>query len=692
MAITLSGSLILSGSIEATGGVTISGSIASASYAENASTASYVANAVSSSYSLNALTSSNAMTASSADTLYVRNNVTALGSITAQTLIVQTVTSSVLFSTGSNKLGSSLSNTQELTGSVGITGSLTVVTTGTEFQVNAGGVNIGNALTDNHVISGSVTINPNGLFVSSSGIVGVRTTSLVSDTLLPIQINAVATTGQAYFASNNNGSYGLLMGYDNANGYARIRNVSNTALTFETNNTEKVRITNAGIMGIGTNSPLFTSFSQLTIKSTTAGGITIQAGATDYSRLFFAKDDTSNTEGLLRYYHSDNSMQFFTAATERMRITSGGDVNVGATTFAGAGSATTGVSLGPSGALSAQRNAATVGFFGRGTNDGELFAFYRGTTQVGSINVTSSSISLTSLSNGGLTIASTGNIGIGASTAPVYRLEVSTSGGSERIRVGTLQNNNNTATFEAITSSTISTATSGWIRAVYGGGLALGTSTYTKAGGDSGNFANLSAEVLTVAMTINGGGVDLNNPTTIGKNSNAGSHIAFTENQIYRTGNGILYFQEYSTNHIIALNGGGNLLLGTSTNLGYKLFANGSAGGLSNWNNVSDGRLKKDITPVVNGLDKIKQLNGVYFNWDKTLRPDLNLDDNNHLGLIAQDVEAILPQVVTTGDDEFNTKTIAYSDIVPVLIEAIKELSTKNTSLEERLAILENAQ
>lgn len=95
-----------------------------------------------------------------------------------------------------------------------------------------------------------------------------------------------------------------------------------------------------------------------------------------------------------------------------------------------------------------------------------------------------------------------GNIGIGASTAPVYKLEVSTASGSERIRVGTLQNNSNTATFEAITSAGTSTATSGWIRAVYGGGLAIGTSTYTKANGDSGNFANLSSESATVGMTV----------------------------------------------------------------------------------------------------------------------------------------------------------------------------------------------
>jgi hypothetical protein len=99
-----------------------------------------------------------------------------------------------------------------------------------------------------------------------------------------------------------------------------------------------------------------------------------------------------------------------------------------------------------------------------------------------------------------------GNIGIGASTSPTYLLEVSTAGGSQRIRVGTLQNNNNTSTFEAITTQTISTASSGWFRANAGGTMSIGTSSYTKAGGDSGNFANLSAEVQTTAMTITSAG------------------------------------------------------------------------------------------------------------------------------------------------------------------------------------------
>ena len=85
------------------------------------------------------------------------------------------------------------------------------------------------------------------------------------------------------------------------------------------------------MVGIGTTSPIFTSYAQLTVKSSGAGGIVIQGGASDYSRLFFAKDDTSNVEGLVRYYHADNSMQFWTAGSEKMRIASGGDVGIGTT-------------------------------------------------------------------------------------------------------------------------------------------------------------------------------------------------------------------------------------------------------------------------------------------------------------------------------------------------------------------------
>ena len=316
MAITLSGSLILSGSIEATGGVTISGSIASASYAANAGTASYVvnsltasyvvnsltasyvvnsltasfvANAVSSSYSLNALTSSNAMTASSADTLYVRNNVTALGSITAQTLVVQTITSSVDFVTGSTRFGSLLTNTHLFTGSLSITGSLSVITTGTEFQVNASGTNIGNALTDNHIISGSVTINPNGLFVSSSGNVGIGSASpgFRLETLGTSVI--VAGFGRSDYGASNVmliGMSGYRDVYKSAIGVVRTGDydVGNMifCLNAAANSTvvsasdERMRITSAGNVGIGTSSPGY----KLEVSGTGYFSSTLTSGGT----------------------------------------------------------------------------------------------------------------------------------------------------------------------------------------------------------------------------------------------------------------------------------------------------------------------------------------------------------------------------------------------------------------------------
>jgi hypothetical protein len=70
-------------------------------------------------------------------------------------------------------IGNVATDIHRVTGSFNVTGSLSVVTTGTEFQVNDGGVNMGNALTDNHIISGSVRFNSNTLFVSSSGALNI---------------------------------------------------------------------------------------------------------------------------------------------------------------------------------------------------------------------------------------------------------------------------------------------------------------------------------------------------------------------------------------------------------------------------------------------------------------------------------------------------------------------------------------
>ena len=107
----ISGSLTVTGNIIASGSITLSGSVASASFAASATSASYALSATTASYAIKAVT------ASYSDAL------TVAGTLTAQTLVVQTITSSVDFVTGSTRFGSILGNTHVFTGSVNITGS-----------------------------------------------------------------------------------------------------------------------------------------------------------------------------------------------------------------------------------------------------------------------------------------------------------------------------------------------------------------------------------------------------------------------------------------------------------------------------------------------------------------------------------------------------------------------------------------
>ena len=98
----------------------------------------------------------------------------------------------------------------------------------------------------------------------------------------------------------------------------------------------------------------------------------------------------------------------------------------------------------------------------------------------------------------------------------------------------------------------------------------------------------------------------------------------------------------------------------------------------------SDRNLKENITVIPNALDKINAISGNTFNWksgSNATTPEFYNGITEDTGVIAQEVEALgLPGITTTRDD--GTKAVRYERLVPVLIQAVKELSAKVTALE----------
>lgn len=101
---------------------------------------------------------------------------------------------------------------------------------------------------------------------------------------------------------------------------------------------------------------------------------------------------------------------------------------------------------------------------------------------------------------------------------------------------------------------------------------------------------------------------------------------------------------------------------------------------------LSDAQLKQNVQPLQNSLHLIRQLNGVSYQWNQQADTTLSLPSGTEIGLIAQSVEAIIPEVVFTDDRGY--KNVAYQKIVPHLIEANKQLQDSLADLNNQLQAL----
>ena len=185
----------------------------------------------------------------------------------------------------------------------------------------------------------------------------------------------------------------------------------------------------------------------------------------------------------------------------------------------------------------------------------------------------------------------------------------------------------------------------------------------------------------------NGANFQINVTTGISKSLHIGRNNGYeniTNCGLYVYNSGIFYNALYCSNTAnstpsIFTNVGNNNIVQIGTNItnnipnitGYQLNVNGNIGLTGNIFTNSDLRLKNNISTIDNALKKIINCRGVNFNY-------LN-DSNINIGVIAQEIEKIIPEVVETKNNGY--KTVNYLSIIGILIEAIKELNNKIDNL-----------
>ncbi len=304
-----------------------------------------------------------------------------------------------------------------------------------------------------------------------------------------------------------------------------------------------------------------------------------------------------------------------------------------------------------------------------------------------------------------MTIAANGNVGIGTA-GPGAGLEIAGAGGNpaNRMRFKRTDSTISSGIIEVIGSDNV-------VDWSYGVNQLVGNVFEINEAGTTNRFVVLSGGNVGIGTTnpgaklnVAGGNIRITrsdtSPQLILDNTVNGTLLGQINNINTGVNTGYMQFTDANGTPVMALSAG-NVGIGT-TNPGYTLTINGTAWVTSGAWSGSDIRWKKNIKPLENSLSKILSLQGVNFEWKKEEYSDLKFNNGNQIGFIAQDVEKIFPELVTTDNNGY--KGISYEKFVPIFAEAIKEqqkqieelkkdnenLKLKNKELEFRIKIIEN--
>ena len=556
----------------------------------------------------------------------VNSNLVVTGSITAQTLIVSTINVTQSFSSGSNIFGNSLANT--------------------------------------HVFSGSVTMNPGGLFVSSSGLVGIgnvvpaytldvsgtgrfTSTLLVSGAatfgstinmtgtnaqILQTTSNSVAGNYVGTFYNSNANSYGLYIagGNSSSNNALYITDSTRTNTLFTVLGDGKVGIGNLApsytldVSGTGRfTSTLLVSGAATFSSSVTAGGKIFTSASVADNIIEVINSDTTNGYGL--YVRAGGTATNRYVA--RFKNAADSDVMwVGNTGNVGIGTSSPSDKLQVLGSI---RWGSATNYLVSSTDGGGVYMELAGTTtatrvlRIQGINNAANSYSSIRLEAGISEIAFT--------TIDLERMRITSAGTVQITNAGSLVNSVQIyPTANAATSGTTAV-----VQLNQSFGIGMDTISSVEYGTLGGNSAM----------------------------------------------NGIL-FRTYSGSY------------------GYRFYfySNGTAyNSTGTWGNNSDIKLKQDIVDASSQWDDIKALKFKKYKLKKDVQAELESTDGyvapTHFGLIAQEVELTSPGLVEdVADEEGTTKMLKTSIMLMKSVKALQEamqrietLETENDTLKEIL-------